>query len=311
MRKPETTGRSGSVLAVAVAGLLVFASSAAAESRIADAVQRRDWSAVTKLLEQRIDVNAPQPDGATPLAWAAHWDALEIADRLLTAGANANLANELGVTPLMLASVNGSSAMIERLLKAGAQPNTARPSGETAMMLAARAGSAASVKLLAAHGADPNSKTKTGDTALMFAAAERHPGRGARTPRGRRRRQRPRAGGREGRRRQRVRGAPDAAARRRDAGRRPAEAALQRTGGCRRAAAEGGRRRTAAARGRVHAAAPCRDVRRSGIGEDAPRERRRHQPDGGRRDDAAHRVDREVQRRGGAAPHREGRERQR
>ncbi len=175
MRKPETNRRAGSVLAVAVAGLLVFASSAAAESRIADAVQRRDWSAVTKLLEQRIDVNAPQPDGATPLAWAAHWDALEIADRLLTAGANANLANELGVTPLMLAAVNGSSAMIERLLKAGAQPNTARPSGETAMMLAARAGSAASVKLLAANGGDPNSKTKTGDTALMFAAAERHP----------------------------------------------------------------------------------------------------------------------------------------
>ena len=86
MRKPETNGRAGSVLAVAVAGLLVFASSAAAESRIADAVQRRDWPAVTKLLEQRIDVNAPQPDGATPLAWAAHWDALEIADRLLTAG---------------------------------------------------------------------------------------------------------------------------------------------------------------------------------------------------------------------------------
>ena len=160
---------------MAAAGLLVFASSAAAESRIADAVQRRDWSAVTKLLEQRIDVNAPQPDGATPLAWAAHWDALEIADRLLTAGANANLANELGVTPLMLAAVNGSSAMIERLLKAGAQPNTALAVGRNGDDAGGprrqrRVGEAARRERWPL-----NSKTKTGDTALMFAAAERHP----------------------------------------------------------------------------------------------------------------------------------------
>jgi ankyrin repeat protein len=162
------------VLPIAWALVLAASSPAAAESRVADAAQRRDRTALAELLKQRLDVNAPQPDGATALAWAAHWDDLEIADRLLAAGANVNLANELGVTPLMLASVNGSSAMIERLLKAGAQPNTARPSGETALMLAARSGGAASVKLLVTHGADPNLKTRNGDTALMFAAAERH-----------------------------------------------------------------------------------------------------------------------------------------
>jgi ankyrin repeat protein len=168
------------VITIAAVGVLLLTPwtasfVAAAESRVADAVQRRDGAAIAELLKQRVDVNAPQPDGATAMAWAAHWNDLEIADRLLSAGADVNLANELGVTPLMLAAVNGSSAMIERLLGAGAQSNAARPSGETALMLAARAGSAASVKLLVAHGADPNLKTRTGDTALMFAAAERHP----------------------------------------------------------------------------------------------------------------------------------------
>ena len=152
-----------------------MAAVSAAESRLADAVQRRDQPAIAELLKQRADVNAPQPDGATARAWAAHWDEHEFADRLIAAGANPNLANDLGVTPLMLAAVNGSATMVEHLLKAGAQPNVARPSGETALMLAARAGSAAAVKLLASKGGDPNGKTKTGDTALMFAAAERHP----------------------------------------------------------------------------------------------------------------------------------------
>jgi ankyrin repeat protein len=147
----------------------------AADSRLADAVQRRDRAAIATLLDQGTDVNAPQPDGATALAWAAHWSELELADRLLLSGADANLANDLGVTPLMLAAINGSGAMIERLLKAGARPNATRPSGETAMILAARAGSVPAVKLLVAHGANPNAQTKTGDTALMFAAAERHP----------------------------------------------------------------------------------------------------------------------------------------
>ena len=177
MRKAKTNGRPGNVWAMAALLLAPWAvlSAEAAESRLADAAQRRDRAAIAELLKQRVDVNVPQPDGATALAWAAHWNDVELTDRLVAAGANPNKANDLGVTPLMLAAVNGSSATIERLLKAGAQPNAARPSGETALMLASRAGAAPAVKLLVAHGADPNLKTRTGDTALMFAAAERHP----------------------------------------------------------------------------------------------------------------------------------------
>ena len=149
---------------------------AAVDARVADAVQHHaSVAAVRALLAQHADVNAPQPDGATAIAWAAHWDDAEVADVLIRAGANVNVANDLAITPLMLASINGDAPMLEKLLAAGADPKAARTSGETAIILAARSGSVAAIKTLVAHGADVQAKTKSGDTALMFAAAERHP----------------------------------------------------------------------------------------------------------------------------------------
>jgi ankyrin repeat protein len=155
--------------------VLPLSVSAADDLRLVEAVQRRDQQGIRALLKQRIDVNVAQPDGATALAWAAHWDDLETAELLLRAGADANAANDLAVTPLMLAALNGSAGMVEKLLEAGADPNAARASGETALVLAARSGSAGAVKMLVANGADVNARTKTGDTALMFASAESHP----------------------------------------------------------------------------------------------------------------------------------------
>ena len=145
------------------------------DRRLVQAAQRQDTAeAVRALLGERVDVDMPQADGATPLAWAVHWDALPMADLLVRAGANANAANDLGVTPLMLASTNGSAPMVDRLLQAGADQAVARSTGETALMMASRTGSVAVVRLLVAHGADVNATTTGGHTALMWAAAERH-----------------------------------------------------------------------------------------------------------------------------------------
>ena len=111
--------------AVTVAGLAVGGlgggglAAGASDSRVADAVQRQNSAAVRSLLGQHVDVNAPQPDGATAIAWAAHWNDLETADLLLRAGSDVNMANAFGVTPLSLACTNGSAAMVERLLAAG------------------------------------------------------------------------------------------------------------------------------------------------------------------------------------------------
>lgn len=147
----------------------------APDTMLVDAVQRQDFEAATALLDEPgVDVDAPQADGATAVSWASHWNALELAGRLIEKGADVSAANDLGVTPLMLAAQNGSEAMVDLLLRAGAEPDQARPSGDTALMIAARVGSADIVRRLTRAGANPNRTTSGGHTALMWAAAEGH-----------------------------------------------------------------------------------------------------------------------------------------
>jgi ankyrin repeat protein len=149
---------------------------AAIDPRLIQAVKNRDADSVRALLKQRVDVNATQGDGATPLHWAAHRDDLVIADLLIRAGARANVADDVGMTPLHVACTNRGGAMVERLLSADANANATLPSGETALMTCARAGDARAVKALLARGADVNAKEhEHHQTALMWAAAQRHP----------------------------------------------------------------------------------------------------------------------------------------
>jgi TPR repeat protein len=145
----------------------------AIDAPLANAAEQRDTAAVVRLLQGHVDVNIAQPDGATALHWAAHWDDVGLARELLTAGARAQVVNDYGVSPLTLAAVNGSAAMLGLLLDAGANPNTKLPSGETAIMTAVESGSLAAVERLVAAGADPNaSQISKGQTALMWAAAK-------------------------------------------------------------------------------------------------------------------------------------------
>ena len=158
--------------------LLSVASLAAASGdlRLVEAVEKGNKEAARSLLEQQVDVNAPQPDGATALAWAVHRDDLETAELLIRAGANVNAANDYGVTPLSLACTNRNAAMVEKLLEAGANPNAALWTGETVLMTCASTGNLEAVKSLLAHGAEVNAKEpKKGQTALMWAVAEKRP----------------------------------------------------------------------------------------------------------------------------------------
>ncbi|MGH9782982.1 MAG: ankyrin repeat domain-containing protein, partial [Terriglobia bacterium] len=159
----------------AMAFLLSAVILSAADLRLVEAAKNRDHAAVRSLLEQKVDVNAPQPDGATALAWAAHWNELETADLLIRARADVNAANDYGVTPLSLACAKGHAAMVEKLLNARADPNKPQLTGETPVMTCARTGSVNAVKALLAHGGNAKAKeTRRGQTALMWAVAERH-----------------------------------------------------------------------------------------------------------------------------------------
>jgi uncharacterized protein len=115
------------------------------------------------------------PDGTTPLHWAARHDDLKAAGALIKAGADVKAANRYGVTPMSLAALNGSAAMIRLLLDSGADPNTTNPGGETALMTTARVGKVDAVKLLLDRGATVDAKdTVHSQTALMWAVLENH-----------------------------------------------------------------------------------------------------------------------------------------
>ena len=155
--------------------LLVASAGMAADLRLVEAVKTGDKAGVRSLLKQRINVNAPEADGATALSWASYRDDLETADLLIAAGANVNAANEDTATPLMLACTNGSAGMINKLLKAGANPNTAAWTGETALMKCSHTGNVETVKSLLARGADVNAKeNRQRNTALMWAVSQKH-----------------------------------------------------------------------------------------------------------------------------------------
>ena len=164
------------VVWVAVLSLFVVASADAAPGpALVEAVKKGDSATVRRLIKERVDVNAAEVDGTTPLHWAARVNDVATAELLIKAGANVKAANRYEVLPLSVACMNGNAAMIRLLLASGADANTAMPGGETALMTTARTGSIEGVKLLLSHGADVNAKEAgRGQTALMWAASEGH-----------------------------------------------------------------------------------------------------------------------------------------
>jgi uncharacterized protein len=145
------------------------------DSPLADAAMNGDRAAVRSLLQRKADVNAPQADGATALEWAAYRDDLELADLLISAGANPKMANREGATALQLASLRGSAPMLEKLLNGGAEVNERGTHGETPLMFAARNGNLPALTLLLDRGAEINAKESLrGTSALMWAVEQKH-----------------------------------------------------------------------------------------------------------------------------------------
>ena len=139
---------------------------------------RGDVEAVRALLQKGADVNEAQGDGMTALHWAADRGSLEIAEMLITAGANVMASTRIGdYTPLHVASRAGSAPVVEALLEAGSNMDAVTTnSGVTPLHLAAESGDPDAIRVLAAHGADMNAREGEWDqTPLIFAAAGNRP----------------------------------------------------------------------------------------------------------------------------------------
>lgn len=166
--------RKTSILTVFIMALAPSVFAAAGDALVADAVQRGNKDALRALIQQKVDVNAPQGDGMTALHWAAFNEDLDAAKLLIQSGANLMATTRVGaLTPLAMACANGNAAIIEALLESGADAKGVTADGSTLLMRAAVSGHADAVLALLKHGADPNAKEVAHDqTALMFAAAE-------------------------------------------------------------------------------------------------------------------------------------------
>ncbi len=148
--------------------------SAGADTRLIEAARNRDLAAIDSLLD-KVDVNQTLADGTTALHWAAHWNEMTMADRLLNAGADPNSANVYGIVPLSLACTNKNAEMVNLLLKAGANANATTVTGETVLISCAQTGATDAVAALIDAGADVNAvEPLSGQTALMWAAAGGH-----------------------------------------------------------------------------------------------------------------------------------------
>jgi ankyrin repeat protein len=166
-----------SVAAILLLVLQAVCAHAATDLSVVSAAKSQDWADVQEMLKSGAgDVNAAQPDGATALAWSAHWDNVKTAKHLLRSGADASAANDYGVTPLSLACQNRSLPMVEALLDGGADPESALWNGVTPLMLAAKSGQVDIVRALIDADAEVSLvEPRRGQNALMWAISFAHP----------------------------------------------------------------------------------------------------------------------------------------
>jgi len=95
MMPAKWVGICGMALLLSTVGLRA----AGSDALLADAAEKLDRAKIRTLLQQRVDVNTPQVDGMTALHWATYQDDLEIAERLVRAGAHVNASGRRGRRP--------------------------------------------------------------------------------------------------------------------------------------------------------------------------------------------------------------------
>lgn len=135
-----------------------------------------DESTVREALRGGQDVNAPAPDGFTPLGLAVFFRQPEVMRLLLDSGAdvNARANNAQQVGPVHAAVARGDLASLEVLLNRGADPDAPQAKGIRALHVAAANGNAAAVDLLLRFGARPQLASDDGSKPEALARRSGH-----------------------------------------------------------------------------------------------------------------------------------------
>lgn len=118
------------------------------------------------LASPKVDVNAVNADGETPLMLAAIRGALPAVQALVKRGA---AVNRRGWTPLHYACSGPDNGVAAFLIAQGAELNARSENGTTPLMMAARYGNGDLVPLLLKAGAEPRAANEQELTAADFA----------------------------------------------------------------------------------------------------------------------------------------------
>jgi uncharacterized protein len=124
--------------------------------------------AAALLAHPKVDIDAVNPHGETPVMMAALRGNLALTRQLLDRGAR--IARD-GWNPLHYAASGPEPKVVALLLDRGAPIDARSPNGTTALMMAARYGAIDAADLLVKRGADRNLRNDRGLTAVEFATA--------------------------------------------------------------------------------------------------------------------------------------------
>ncbi|GAM17682.1 hypothetical protein SAMD00019534_008570 [Acytostelium subglobosum LB1] len=124
----------------------------------------------------KLNVNALDNDGLTPLHWAClEGKHLAVQYLLESAGATVNPPDNNGETPLYLACLKGSLPCVNQLIKHSASINQQTKSGNTSLHIAIINNNLECIERLLQCEADINLKNNAGKTPMMVVAEESKP----------------------------------------------------------------------------------------------------------------------------------------
>ena len=140
------------------------------EPALCNAVAEGDLNKVRTLVARGANLNVTDTRGRTPLYYAAWYDEPEIADFLISRGADPNRgASWKGFdTPLHRAAYHGSVRVAKVLIEHGVKADLRNSSEATPLHIAAWHGHPDVVRHLISQGADVNAQDKNRNTPLVY-----------------------------------------------------------------------------------------------------------------------------------------------